>query len=182
MIQLAVPNIPPMAGSNFTMNVVLGTPSSVQIVSGKYAPTDADGDVLTIASVTGTTNGAATTDGTNITYTAMGAGIDSFTYTVSDDYGGTASQTINVVIDSSASGQTGHNNLNILPPDGSGNIVLNYAGIPGFNYALDGATNLAPPIVWVPLLTNTVGGTGSLSFTVNTNTGAYYFRTRWVHP
>jgi autotransporter-associated beta strand protein len=182
-IQLVVPNIPPVAGSSFTLYVVLGTPSSVPIVGGKYSPSDADGDALTITSVTGTTNGTATTDGTNITYTATGAGSDSFTYTVSDGYGGTATQAINVVIDSSTTGQTGHNSLRLLPPDGSGNMVLTYAGIPGFNYALDGATNLVPPIVWAPQLTNTAAGNGSLSYTINTNnTGAQFFRTRWVHP
>jgi autotransporter-associated beta strand protein len=182
-IQLVVANITPVAGSSFTLYVVMGTPSNVRIVGGKYSPSDADGDALTITGVTGATNGTATTDGTNITYTATGAGSDTFTYTVSDGYGGTATQTINVVIDSSTSGQTGHNSLSMLPPDGSGNIGLTYAGIPGFNYALDGATNLTLPIVWLPQLTNMAAANGSLSFTVNTNnTGAQFFRTRWVHP
>ena len=39
-----------------TLDVVVGTPSTVQIVGGKYTPTDADGDALTITGVTGTTN------------------------------------------------------------------------------------------------------------------------------
>ena len=50
-------NTAPVAGSNFTLGVTVGTPSTVQIVGGKYAPTDADGDTLAITGVSGETNG-----------------------------------------------------------------------------------------------------------------------------
>jgi hypothetical protein len=177
-----VVNRAPFAGSNFTMNVILGTPSVVQIVGGKYAPTDADGDVLTITSVTGQTNGTVTFDGTNITYTATGAGIDSFSYTVSDGFGGTASQTVNVVVDSSGASQTGHNGLS-AGTDGLGNAVLHYAGIPGYNYALDETHSLSIPVTWTPVVTNmaaTNGVIGSLVFTNPISGGSDFYRTRSV--
>jgi hypothetical protein len=176
-------NVAPVAGASFTMNVVLGTPSVVQIVGGKYPPSDADGDALTVTGVSGMTNGTATTDGTNITYTASGAGIDGFTYTVSDGFGGTASQTVNVTIDSSAQGQTGSNSTLLPGNDGHGNAVLSYAGIPGRNYALDETHSLALPITWTPVVTNmaaTNGVIGSLVFTNPISGGSDFYRTRSV--
>ena len=44
-----------------------------------------------------------TTDGTNIIYTATSGSSDTITYTISDGYGGTAGETINVTIAAAAS-------------------------------------------------------------------------------
>jgi hypothetical protein len=121
-INLLVTNRPPLAGSSFTMNITLGTPSIVPVV-GKYAPTDPDGDALTITGVSGNTNGAVAFTGTNITYTATNGTTDSFTYTVSDGYGGTATQTVNVDISATASQAPNQLNLQVV----GGNVDLNYA-------------------------------------------------------
>jgi len=182
-LQLFYINTAPIAGATFTMNVVLGTPSSVQIVGGKFNPTDANDDVLTITGVTGTTNGTASTDGTNITYTATGAGIDSFTYTVDDGFGGSASQTVSVVIDSSNGSQTGHNGLSAQAV--GGNAILGYAGIPGYKYALDITHDLTVPVTWTPVVTNTAatnGVIGSLSYTnpISGSPTNDFYRTRYV--
>jgi hypothetical protein len=64
---LVVPDQPPVAGPSFTLGANIGIPATVQIIGGKYAPTDSYGDPLTITSVTGATNGTVTTDGTNVT-------------------------------------------------------------------------------------------------------------------
>jgi GT2 family glycosyltransferase len=150
------------------------------IVGGKYAPTDADGDALTITSVTGQTNGTVSFTATNITYTATNAGIDSFSYTVSDSFGGTASQTVNVVITSPnlGSGQ-GINNVSATVVNGT-QEALQYLGIPGFKYALDETHSMSTPITWTPVLTNTAASDGTFGFTNTPSGGLDLYRTRYV--
>ena len=65
--------------------------------------TDVDGDNLAVSGVTNGTHGTATANANNtITYTpgANYFGPDTFTYTVSDGHGGTASGTVNVTVQS----------------------------------------------------------------------------------
>ncbi len=170
------PNIAPVAGPNFTIGAVLNTPATVQIVGGKYSPTDVDGDALTITSVIGVTNGTVTTDGTNATYTATNGTMDSFTYTVSDGLGGTASAMVTVLISANVQGY----NLLSATSLGNGSNVLTFAGIPTYNYALDLATNLAPPINWMPQATNPAASNGALIFTNLSTQPQTYYRTRYV--
>jgi autotransporter-associated beta strand protein len=179
-INLVVTNAAPVAVSPLTsLGVTLGVPATVKIIGGKYSFTDPEGDALVVTNVSGAANGTLSTDGTNITYTATGGTSDSFTYTVSDPYGGTNIQTVSVTI--SASGQS-QNVVSMTSPDGFGNVFFKYAGIPNYNYALEGITNtsLTPPYVWTPLITNTAAGNGSLFFTNNTSSGYHFFRTHYV--
>ncbi len=176
-ISLVVPDQPPVAGPGFTLGANIGIPVTVQIIGGKYAPTDSYGDPLTITSITGATNGTVTTDGTNVTYTATNGTADSFTYTVSDPYGATASQTISVTI----SNATGQSNNQISGQLIGGLEVMQFAGIPGYQYALDWTQNLTPPVTWTPLTTNTASlSNGSLFFTNTPSGGSDYYRTRYV--
>ena len=64
--------------------------------------TDADGDTLTVASVTQGSHGAVVNNGSNVRYTpsANFHGSDSFTYTISDGHGGTDTATVIVTIGS----------------------------------------------------------------------------------
>jgi hypothetical protein len=173
----------PVAGTNFTLGATLGVPQTVQIIGGKYAPSNADGLPLTITSVTGATNGTVSTDGTNITYTATnttaGATNDSFTYTVSDGHSGTASQTVSVTINTSSAAAQGFNKIG-TPQLIGGYEVLTYAGIPGLKYALDWTTNLTPPIVWTPIMTNPASANGSLILSNTPSGGSDFYRTRYV--
>jgi len=169
-------NVAPQAGPAFSIGALTGVPVTVAIVGGKYPPTDADGDALTVTGVVGATNGTVTTDGTNATYTATNGTADSFTYTVSDGNGGTASQTIGVTI--TTPGQ-GYNQLSLAAP-GNGTNILTYLGIPNYNYALDLATNLAPPVNWMPQITNPAANNGVLRFTNVTALPQVYYRSRHV--
>ena len=168
-------NHAPVAGSGFTMGAVSGIPTTVPIVGGKFAPTDADNDPLTIASVTGAANGTVSTDGANITYTATSGTTDSFTYTVSDGKGGTATRMINVTISGASQG---FNQLGVQMV--SGNAHLSYLGMPGYKYALDWTHSLTPPVTWLPLVTNTAAGNGALLFTNTPSGGSDFYRTRYV--
>ena len=138
---------------------------------------------ITTLSITSATNGQFGTvvinpDGT-LTYTPgamLAPGGDSFTYTVSDGVGGTATRTVTVVISS----PVGFNKLSGPTPVGGGQLELNYLGIPGEKYALDEAADLTPPITWVPLVTNTASGNGTISFAITPVNESGFFRTRHV--
>ena len=75
-------------------NAKVGDNLTVDILNGPNAPTDADGDGLTITAVTGGATIAG--GGTGFTYLAATAGIHQFDYTVSDPYGGTATNTVTI--------------------------------------------------------------------------------------
>ena len=164
--------------SNFTAGAVGGISQTLAIIGGQSAPTDADGDALLVSAVQNPSaqGGLVTTDGTNVTYTALSnfTGTDSFTYTVSDGYGGTATATVTVNVASGA----GYNLLNAQHMGGQ--EVVSFAGIPDDQYALDWTTNLAAPIIWVPVATNTAADDGSLIFTNAPSGGNDFYRARYV--
>jgi hypothetical protein len=71
----------------------------------------------------------------------------------------------------------------LLANAGDGTNVITCLGAPGANYALDLATNLAPPIDWMPQGTNTASAAnaaaaGYLSFTNSNRLPQAYYRTR----
>ena len=70
--------------------------SGVLTISALANDTDADSDTLTISATTNGTYGTTATNGSTITYTPGGSyqGNDSFSYTISDGFGGTASATV----------------------------------------------------------------------------------------
>ena len=101
-------------------------------------------------------------------------GTDTFTYTVNDGYGGTATATVTVNVASGAG-------FNLLSAQiAGGEEVLNFAGIPDDQYALDWTTNLAAPIIWIPVVTNTAANDGSLIFTNASSGGNDFYRARYV--
>jgi len=61
---------------------------------------DVDGDSLTVTTVTQGAHGSVTNNGSNVTYSpaANFNGSDSFSYTISDSHGGTATANVNVTI------------------------------------------------------------------------------------
>jgi hypothetical protein len=78
------------------------TAVTVQVLAND---SDADGDALTVVSVSDPANGtAATTDGLTVTYTpnAGFVGSDSFAYTVDDGFGGSATATVTVDVTNEA--------------------------------------------------------------------------------
>jgi hypothetical protein len=169
---------PPMAG-DLTLGAVSGTPATLQIVNGKYPPSDPDNDPLTVTALSAPAHGIAATDGTNVIYTSEGAfvGTDAFTYTVSDGFGGAVTRTITVAV---AGCGPGYNQVAMDCAAIPGKVILRYVGIPYLNYALECAHDLTPPIPWTPLLTNQVDAAGSLSFTNTPSGGSDFYRTVWV--
>jgi len=176
-----VVNTPPTA-SGFTMGGKRGEPATVAVIGGKHPPADVDaGDAATLhlTAVTQGSHGIVSTDSTNVTYTGTGgdSSTDSFTYTVSDRYGGTAVATVTVRLAGSDQGL----NLVSAAPIGDGQMRLTYLGVPGYGYALDRTDNLAYPIQWIPQATNLAGGFGQLIFTNQADAATNNFwRTRYL--
>jgi len=170
-------NTPPVAQDIF-MGALSWQPATITIIGGKYDPTDADGDPVTVTGVESPlTTGVASTDGTSITYTPTNAApvTNSFTYTVSDDWGGSDTKTITVWV--SVQGE-GFNRIG-SPVLTNGLLRLTYTGIPTYPYALDTTSNLdATPVPWTPVVTNTADSHGSLVFEISPAGASAYFRTR----
>ena len=132
------------------------------MIGGKHAPTDPDGDPLTISAVSSpTANGAiVTTDGSSLTYSNGNVGADSFTYTVSDGRGGTATATVSVSV-----ADSGGASLNIVSSSHVGNtMTVTFAGIPGYTYVVETTTDSLPTQSWWPISTNTADTNGLWQF------------------
>jgi DNA/RNA endonuclease G (NUC1) len=73
------------------------TPVTINVLAND---SDVDGDSLTVSAVTQGAHGSVTNNGSNVTYSpaANFNGSDSFTYTVSDGHGGTATANVSVTI------------------------------------------------------------------------------------
>ncbi len=69
-------------------------------IAVQFNDSDPDGDSLTTTGASGGSNGTVSVSGNNVTYTPNTGytGSDSFTYTISDGNGGTASATVNIIV------------------------------------------------------------------------------------
>ncbi len=170
-------NSPPVT-SPLVMGAVSGQPATLKIIGGASAPTDPNGDSpLTVTAVQSPTpnGGTVTTDGTNITYTSLSAfaGTDTFTYTVGDGHGGFSTNTVTVSVVANAG-------FNILssPTLNGGVFQVSYQGIPYASYVLLSTPSLTPPVTWTPVVTNTAGTSGVITFTFTPSQSAGFYRTR----
>jgi hypothetical protein len=81
-----------------------GLPSSTNVFSGAWIPTDADGDQMTVTVPQSSSahGGTASTDGINLTYlNSIGYnGLDTFNYVVSDGFGGFSTNIVSVNVSS----------------------------------------------------------------------------------
>lgn len=72
-----------------------GAPVTIDVLAND---TDADGDALSITGVTQPAAGVAEIVGTGVRYTPSGAGTQTFSYTISDGHGGSATAQVSVTI------------------------------------------------------------------------------------
>ena len=137
---------------------------------------DADGDTVELTGVTmQSTNGinlfalnwSTNLDGSIVTtnayayigYTNSPNVNDQISYGISDGLGGTNIGYVNIVIQQQRDRDQFHHGHRLHQPDS--NMVTAY-GIPGFNYILERATNLASP-VWVDVQTNQAATNGVIN-------------------
>ena len=98
MVTVSDVNVDPVANDD-TASTAEDTAVTIDVLAND---SDADGDTLTVDSVTDSPNGTAVNNGTDVTYTPdIGfLGDDSFTYTVIDGNGGSATATVTVTVTS----------------------------------------------------------------------------------
>jgi hypothetical protein len=143
---------PPKKATHF-MGTIINTNIVITASALAALDYDADGDALTITSVssTSTNNGSITLSGGTITYAppANYAGLDQFTYTVSDGYpGGTVTNTIVVTISVLTA------NFYTITPVNRAVHLLGY-GRPNYVYLVQKTTDYS---TW-----NTIGQTNALA-------------------
>lgn len=155
-----VVNHPPVANPNtYNRN---GLPTwKISVASLLGNATDADGDPLTLSSVSSSTNGVAldtTTFPGYVAYANTSLVDDKFTYTVADGFGGTSSADITLTA-GSAAGVGGQ--INGFTATG-GTASMTFAGIPGYKYHVQVSTNLS---IWNDVLITNAPAGGVFQFT-----------------
>jgi autotransporter-associated beta strand protein len=173
--RLRVNQWPTAANTNYTRTRGLGIKFRIsEVVELCSDPDAADGDSVTFHAVDSGTEGATvTTNDTHIFYAPANDNEDTLVYTVRDQRGGsrTASIGITVVEVSSTNSVV---SLEVGVP-GSGTNTITFAGIPGYSYVTEFATNLTEPIFWHELSTNTAGTNGLWTVTDDTATNSSRF-------
>lgn len=141
-------NRPPVAADNGATTTT-GTPAVISSAKLLRNDSDDDGDPLVISTVsaTSTNGGTVTLGGGNVTYTPLPgfAGLDRFTYTVSDGRGGFDTADVEVFVADGTVPADNKVSMTMLP---NGNVVVRFAGVPGRTYEIQRSTDL---LNWSPL-------------------------------
>ncbi len=157
-LQQIVTNHPPTAVAAF-YNRVAGSPLTIAVTNLATNWTDIDGDTISLTGVSVSTNGVTITNNSGmLTYFNPNNVADLFTCTISDGFGGTNVQTVNIAVvpPPNIVGVT-------CNPDGS--IILDLTGAPGSSYILEARTNLISSVNWQPVATNILDASGAWQFT-----------------
>jgi len=140
--------------------------------------TDVDGDVISLAGVSTSTNGIiVTTNSSLMLYVNTNSVNDQFNYTVSDGFGGTATGTI--VINYYPFPVVGQNASVTIS---GGTTALSFLGIPNFRYGIERSTNMTD---WAVILITNAPANGAFHYTDNfsdlgTNVPATaFYRLEW---
>lgn len=178
------PNHAPVAPPAKSLSTPMNTPVTVYLVKLLAGATDADGDPLSISAAgpNSVQGGTVVVQGATLIYTpATGyTGADSFTYTISDGQGGTAIGTVNVTVSPPGGGLSP--NLVFWPAYADGKFSVTFAGIPGYTYTVEYATQLPPTSGWQKLENYTAGANGLFEVTdiqISPSPARYY---RTVYP
>jgi subtilisin-like proprotein convertase family protein len=177
LAQNQIINTPPVAGNvTITRNPALSV--KVQLATLLANASDADGDTLSISvSSLSASNATITVSGGWVFYTppAGFTNADSFTYTVTDGYGGSATGTVTVAVpvDNSQS-----QNLTITAL-GGGSYLINGSGIPGYTYHLQYSDTMGP-FNWQTIESVTANSIGAFQYTDTTGSPMRFYRT--VYP
>jgi hypothetical protein len=152
-----ITNHPPQTGY-FSFSVTNGISLKVPLSSLLTATVDPDGDTVSLVNVSTTsTNGMPiATNSTLLLFRNTNYVNDSFSYVVTDHYGGYA--TGQVYVASVIAPFTGQNTS--LFTGGSSNL-LTFHGIPDYNYVVQRSVNL---LTWKSISTNTAGYNGAINY------------------
>jgi endonuclease/exonuclease/phosphatase family metal-dependent hydrolase len=172
-VTLAINNYPPVAGDD-TFRRAANRSLKIAIPDLLTNDSDPDHDLVAVTGIgLVSTNGVPlATNSAFVFYTNNLNVADRFSYTISDGHGGSATGVVSITI-SIAAGTNNFAGFTLLGT-GSNQIVL--AGVPGYQYVLQWASNLTTS-PWFDLSTNTVGTNGLWSVTdVNITNGTRFYR------
>ncbi|MEI9960603.1 MAG: protease pro-enzyme activation domain-containing protein [Limisphaerales bacterium] len=152
-IEQIVTNHPPIAAPAFyTRTAGLSLDIAVADLATNWS--DADDDELSLIDVSVSTNGVMMTNNAGtLVYCNSNNVDDQFICTISDGWGGTNFQMINITVVLPTNAIP---NITSVTANSDGSITLNLNGASGFTYVLETTTNLFPPIDWQPVVTNTL--------------------------
>jgi len=175
-LYVVVPDQAPVAGTAGYSHPS-GQPLKIALADLAANWSDPDGDAVTLSSVTSpSVNGVVVSSDANYIYYAASAAPDSFTYTVSDGFGGTAMGTVNVTVTAglSSAPQSPSNLTTSTGNPNSGHPKFSGNGIPGYTFGVESETSLAGP--WTEVGSVLVGSDGTWSITdTNVNLPATVF-------
>ena len=172
-----VTNHPPVAGNaTYTRSV----PSIKIFLSTLFTNvTDVDGDTITLAGVSASTNGImVSTNSSFVLYGNTNGVNDRFDYTVHDGYGGSSTGTI--AINYYPFPVTGQQTSSLTVSNGV--ATLGFFGIPTYRYGIERSTNL---LTWVPIWVTNAPSNGAFHYNDNfsdlgTNVpSSAYYRLHW---
>src|ERR1017187_10310015 len=161
-----VTNHPPVATDAFYTNS-LDAPLTIAIDDLATNWSDVDGDVVSLADVSVTTNGITlTNDGTMLVYFNSNHVADQFTCTITDGWSGANFQTV-FIVPAPVPDTTPRIAGVVVATNG---VTLSLGGAPGYTYVLETTTNLFLTGGWLPVATNTLGTNGVWQFTDSAST------------
>jgi hypothetical protein len=168
-------NTPPVAG-NDTIERYRTQGVKVALATLLANDSDADSDSLTISVSSASANAGAISVSSGWAFYTPASGftnVDSFTYTITDGRGGSATGTVTVAVKTDTS--VGENLVISVLEDNS--VLIQGSGVPGRTYHLQYTDSLAPA-AWTDLPGGTVTAdeTGNFDFTDTTAVGQRYYR------
>ncbi len=154
-----VTNHPPVAAPAFFTNTASFT-LTIPIADLATNWSDVDGDTITLAGVSVSTNGIVLTNtGAALIYFNTNNVADQFICTITDGFGGTNFQTVTIApLPNTLPLITG------IVVAGNGGVSLSLGGAFGYTYILEMTTNLVLPGGWQPVATNTLDQSGVWQF------------------
>jgi hypothetical protein len=173
-LEQVVTNHPPMVVSPVSYTVVAGLNLNIPVSGLATNWSDVDGDALAIASISPSTNGVAITNGgAFLSYASTNYVADQFTCLISDNFGGTNAEVINIVVQPQTNATPVIAQASLQP----GGLTLTLNGAYNSTYILQSTTNLDSG-TWTPVATNQLGITGVWQFTDTqaTNTAQNFYR------
>jgi subtilase family serine protease len=173
-----VTNHPPVTAAFYTNRYAgLSLKIPVAVLTNNWS--DADGDALSLAGISVSTNGVVVTNsaGTLVYYNSNNVA-DLFVCTVSDGWGGTNFQNVYIAVVSLPT--------NAIPAITSvargtnGTILLSLAGMSSLTYILQATTNLISSGNWLPLATNVPDTNGVWQFSEPATNHQRFYRLKLV--
>jgi hypothetical protein len=178
-IAQVVTNHPPVVTPAY-YTILAGQTLTIPVTNLTTHWSDVDGDTLTIARISPSTNGVVVTNALPALYYANSNYVnDLFVCAITDGWGGTNNQTVFITV----LPQTNSTPQIAVAAARSGVMTLALGGASGATYVLEYTTNLVSG-TWTPLATNVLNATGTWQYTDTQVTAQprRFFRLQLVTP